>query len=48
VRGAWQGLPEATQLLVEGMLMKLLTQSPDGMPMCCANDTHLKFVDSRS
>ena len=47
MRGAWQGLPEATQLLVEGMLMKLLAQSPDGTLMCCANDTHLKFVDSR-
>ena len=27
--------------------MKLLAQSPDGTLMCCANDTHLKFVDSR-
>jgi hypothetical protein len=29
------------------MLMKLLAQSPDGTLMCCANETHLKFVDSR-
>lgn len=42
-----QGVPEPTQLLVEGMLMKLLAQSPDGTLMCCANETHLKFVDSR-
>ena len=27
--------------------MKLLAQSPDGTLMCCANETHLKFVDSR-
>lgn len=40
-------VPEPTQLLVEGMLMKLLAQSPDGTLMCCANETHLKFVDSR-
>mmetsp|Transcript_34784 Transcript_34784/g.82470 ORF Transcript_34784/g.82470 Transcript_34784/m.82470 type:complete len:318 (-) Transcript_34784:567-1520(-) len=40
-------VPEATQLIVEGLLMKLLAQSPDGTLMCCANDTHLKFVDSR-
>jgi hypothetical protein len=84
-----QQVPEATQLIVEGLLMKLLAQSPvdahpchvflaaclllhrdaifqgttlsrvhrhridhppgeqDGTLMCCANDTHLKFVDSR-
>mmetsp|Transcript_42662 Transcript_42662/g.66818 ORF Transcript_42662/g.66818 Transcript_42662/m.66818 type:complete len:212 (-) Transcript_42662:270-905(-) len=29
------------------MLMKLLAQSPDGTLMCCANETTLKFVDSR-
>ena len=42
-----QGNPEPTQLLVEGMLMKLLARSPDGTLMCCANETHLKFVDLR-
>ena len=47
LRAARQGVPEPTQLLVEGMLMKLLAQSPDGTLMCCANETHLKFVDSR-
>ncbi|EKX33247.1 hypothetical protein GUITHDRAFT_156107, partial [Guillardia theta CCMP2712] len=40
-------VPEPTQLVVEGILMKLLAQSPDGTLMCCANDTQLKFVDSR-
>ena len=30
LRAAWQGVPEPTQLLVEGMLMKLLPQPPDG------------------
>jgi len=40
-------LPEPTQLYVENHLMKLLAQSPDGTLMCCANDTQLKFVDSR-
>ena len=40
-------VPEPTQLVVEGMLMKLLAQSPDGTLMCCANETLLKFVDSR-
>uniref|UniRef100_A0A7S4P0S7 Uncharacterized protein n=1 Tax=Guillardia theta TaxID=55529 RepID=A0A7S4P0S7_GUITH len=42
-----QQVPEPTQLVVEGILMKLLAQSPDGTLMCCANDTQLKFVDSR-
>ena len=45
MRAARQGVPEPTQLLVEGMLMKLLAQSPDGTLMCCANETHLKLVD---
>ena len=44
---AWQAIPKPTQLLVEGMLMKLLAQSPDGTLMCCANETHLKLVESR-
>mmetsp|Transcript_34815 Transcript_34815/g.82857 ORF Transcript_34815/g.82857 Transcript_34815/m.82857 type:complete len:299 (-) Transcript_34815:110-1006(-) len=42
-----QHMQEPTQLVVEGVLMKLLAQSPDGTLMCCANETQLKFVDSR-
>ena len=45
--GSGMMLPEPTQLFVENHLMKLLAQSPDGTLMCCANDTQLKFVDSR-
>ena len=45
--GSSMMLPEPTQLFVENHLMKLLAQSPDGTLMCCANDTQLKFVDSR-
>lgn len=40
-------LLEPTQLMVEGVLMKLMAQSPDDTRMCCANKTHLKIVDSR-
>jgi len=39
--------PEPCTLYVENNPMKLLAQSPDGTLMCCANETQLKFVDSR-
>ena len=39
--------PEPMQVVVDGMLMKLLAESPDGgTVMCCANKTLLKLVDS--
>jgi hypothetical protein len=34
-----------TQLLVEGVLMKVLARSSDGTLMCCVSETLLKLVD---
>ena len=39
--------PEPMQVVVDGMLMKLLAKSPDGGTVfCCANKTLLRLVDS--